>query len=67
MTYYQRIIQQCKRKGITEEELCQKLGISKQKLHALNRGFILANSDILGRVAEVLGIDMAFLMFDLHY
>lgn len=47
MTYYQRILQQCKRKGVTEGELCEKLGISRQKLHSLNRGFILGKPDVL--------------------
>ena len=67
MTYYQRIIQQCNRKGVTEQELCEKLGISKHQLHALNRGFILGKPDILDKVAEVLDIDPGVLEVDLYY
>lgn len=67
MTYYQRILQQCNRKGVTEGELCEKLGIRRQKLHSLNRGFILGKPDVLEQVAEALDIDPGVLEVDLHY
>lgn len=67
MTYYQRIVQQCKRKDLPEEELCEKLGITKRKLQLLNRYHTFPDYELLDKVAEVLDIDRGILDVDLHY
>lgn len=53
-TYYQRICNLCKRKGISLEELSEKTGIQVRRLKRWNRHHIFPEQELLDKIAEVL-------------
>ena len=64
MKFEEKLIQLRKRKGLSQEELADKLGVSRQAISRWETGTVLPDADNLLRISELFDVSIDCLLHD---